>query len=124
MRSWCLVFLLVAGVNAASAQEWTQWRGPSRDGIVPAAVIPTQWPRSTKRAWQVEIGEGYSSPVVANGRAFLHSRRDPQEIVTAIPFQDDWHENIVSPLWTGTALIVSGPRQGTHAYAIARAGNA
>ena len=33
---------------------------------------------------QVEIGEGYSSPVVANGRAFLHSRRDPEEIVTAI----------------------------------------
>ena len=32
----------------------------------------------------MEIGEGYSSPVVANGRAFLHSRRDPEEIVTAI----------------------------------------
>ena len=40
----------------------------------------------------------------------------------SIPFQDEWHENIVSPLWTGNALIVSGPRQGTHAYAIARAG--
>ena len=41
----------------------------------------------------------------------------------SIPFQDDWHENIVSPLWTGGALIVSGPRQGTHAYSIARAGH-
>ena len=46
--------------------------------------MPKQWPKSTKRAWQVEIGEGYSSPVVADGRAFLHSRRDPEEIVTAI----------------------------------------
>ena len=278
-----VIFLLVfaAGVNPTFAQEWTQWRGPSRDGIVSAAVIPKQWPKSVKRAWAVEIGEGYSSPVVANGRAFLHSRRDPEEIVTAIdlasgkiawqqkyqaaftknqyatamakgpnstplvaggrlftlgvtgiltawnvsdgtiawrqdysssidtsklfcgtamspmledgslivqvgsdvhggrvlaldpatgkerwawkgpgpgyasplavtidsvrqiitmtngsivgidaangaslwsiPFQDDWHENIVSPLWTGNALIVSGPRQGTHAYAITRA---
>lgn len=276
-----VLFFLAIGVNSTSAQDWTQWRGPSREGIVPAAVIPKQWPKSIKRAWEVEIGEGYSSPVVANGRAFLHSRRDPEEIVTAIdlatgkiawqqkyvagftknqyatamakgpnstplvagnrlftlgvtgiltawnvadgtiawrqdysssidtsklfcgtamspmleggslivqvgsdvhggrvlaldpatgkerwswkglgpgyasplavtidnvrqivtltngsivgidavtggslwsiPFQDDWHENIVSPLWTGNALIVSGPRQGTHAYAITRA---
>ena len=49
-----------------------------------AAVIPKQWPKVIKRSWQVDIGEGYSSPVVANGRAFLHSRRDPDEIVTAI----------------------------------------
>jgi len=279
MRAIAFAMLLFSASNAA-AQEWTQFRGPSRDGIVPTAVIPKPWPKSTKRAWEVEIGEGYSSPIVANGRAFLHSRRDPEEIVTAIdlktgkvawqqkypaafaknqyatamakgpnstpivvgtrlftlgvtgiltawntadgtiawrqdysssidtsklfcgtamspmleggslivqvgsdvhggrvlaldpatgkerwawkglgpgyasplavtidgvrqiitmtngsivgieaangaslwsiPFQDDWHENIVSPLWTGTSLIVSGPRQGTHAYAIAR----
>ena len=75
---------LIALSQPALAQDWTQWRGPSRDGIVPAAVIPKQWPKSTRRAWAVEIGEGYSSPVVANGRAFLHSRRDPEEIVTAI----------------------------------------
>jgi len=282
MRHLFAVFFLVIGVNSAFAQEWTQWRGPSRDGVVPAAVIPKQWPKSTTRAWSVDIGEGYSSPVVANGRAFLHSRRDPDEIVTAIdlatgkvawqhryaagftknqyatamakgpnstplvagsrlftlgvtgiltawniadgtiawrqdysssidtskmfcgtamspmleggslvvqvgsdvhggrvlaldpatgqerwvwkglgpgyasplavtisgvrqiitltngsivgidaangaslwsiPFPDEWHENIVSPLWTGTSLIVSGPRQGTHAYSIARVG--
>ena len=81
----CLMFAcLMASASPAFAQDWTQWRGPSRDGIVPAAVIPKQWPKSTRRAWAVEIGEGYSSPVVANGKAFLHSRRDPEEIVTAI----------------------------------------
>ena len=78
-----LVCLLVCA-EPALAQDWPQWRGPSRDGVVPAAVIPKQWPASTKRAWGVEIGEGYSSPVVANGRVFLHSRRDPEEIVTAL----------------------------------------
>jgi outer membrane protein assembly factor BamB len=40
----------------------------------------------------------------------------------SIPFADDWHENIVTPIWTGSALIVSGVRQGSHAYALARAG--
>lgn len=32
------------------------------------------------------------------------------------PFPDEWHENIATPLWTGSHLIVSGTRQGTHAY--------
>ena len=65
-----------AGVDpmARSLARWHRARGGHSEA----------WPKSTKRAWQVEIGEGYSSPVVANGRAFLHSRRDPEEIVTAI----------------------------------------
>jgi outer membrane protein assembly factor BamB len=39
----------------------------------------------------------------------------------SVPFPDDWHENIVTPIWTGTHLIVSGIRQGTHAYTLAAA---
>ena len=34
------------------------------------------------------------------------------------PFPDDWHENIVTPIWTGTHLIVSGSRPGTHAFTL------
>jgi outer membrane protein assembly factor BamB len=78
------VFVLLSSASVASAQDWSQWRGPARDSVIPAAMIPKQWPAAVKRGWSVEIGEGYSSPVVANGRAFLHSRRDPEEIVTAI----------------------------------------
>ena len=282
MRVLIVGIVLIATASNTSAQEWTQWRGPARDGVIPAAVIPKQWPSGVKKGWSVEIGEGYSSPVVANGRAFVHSRRDPEELVTAIdlatgkiawqqkytsefkknqyatqmakgpnstpllvgsrlftlgvtgiltawniadgtvawrndysssidtsklfcgtamspmleggalivqvgsdvhggrvlaldpatgkerwsspglgpgyasplavtvegvrqiitmtngsiigieaangsplwsiPFPDEWHENIVTPIWTGRALIVSGTRQGTHAYALARTG--
>src|SRR5687768_13716284 len=76
--------LLILTASAAFAQDWSQWRGPSRDGVIPAAVVPKQWPASVTRQWSVEIGEGFSSPVVANGRVFVHSRQDPEEIVTAI----------------------------------------
>lgn len=284
MRIFIAGLVLIASGSLASAQDWSQWRGPARDGVIPAAVIPKQWPAGVKKGWSVELGEGYSSPVVAGGRAFVHSRRDPEEIVTAIdlatgnvvwqqkyqsefkknqyatqmakgpnstplvlgsrlftlgvtgiltawnvadgtiewrndyspaidtsklfcgtamspmleggslivqvgsdvhggrvlaldpatgkerwsskgpgpgyasplgvtidgvrqiitmtngsiigidasngsplwsiPFPDEWHENIVTPIWTGRALIVSGTRQGTHAYALARAGGA
>ena len=81
MRIFIAGFIVVASASIASAQEWSQWRGPARDGVIPAAVIPKQWPAGVKKGWSVEIGEGYSSPVVAGGRAFVHSRSDPEEIV-------------------------------------------
>jgi outer membrane protein assembly factor BamB len=284
MRTFIAGLAIIASASIASAQDWGQWRGPARDGMIPAAVVPKSWPAAVNRGWSVEIGEGYSSPVVAGGRAFVHGRRDPEEIVTAIdlatgkivwqqkytsefkknqyatqmakgpnstplvvgsrlftlgvtgiltawntadgtvgwrndysasidtsklfcgtamspmleggalivqvgsdvhggrvlaldpatgkqrwsskglgpgyasplavtiegvrqiitmtngsiigidasngaplwsiPFPDEWHENIVTPIWTGRALIVSGTRQGTHAYALAREGGA
>ena len=71
-----------------SAQEWTQWRGPGRDGFVAEKSAPAPWPQQLQRIWRVEVGEGYSSPVVAGGRAFVHGRRDPEEIVAAINLAD------------------------------------
>ena len=83
-----ILFLLLLVAPAVSAQEWTQWRGPARDGFVSAKNAPATWPEKLDRAWRVEIGEGYSSPVVSAGRAFVHSRRDPEEVVTAINLAD------------------------------------
>jgi len=39
-----------------------------------------------------------------------------------VPFPDDWHENIITPLWTGAELIVSGIRQGTQAFRLSETG--
>ena len=75
--------LLMAAGPPALAQEWAGWRGPARDGIVPASQAPETWPEALARAWRVEIGEGYSSPVVSGGRAFVHSREGGAEVVTA-----------------------------------------
>ena len=90
---------------ATGGERWT-WRGP---------------------------GPGYASPI-----AITH--RGSRQIVTltnqsivgidartgsglwSLPFADDWHENIVSPVWTGSHLIVSGVRQGTQAYTLSNAG--
>lgn len=83
-----LIFMSLLATTVASAQEWTQWRGPARDGSVSAKNAPAAWPEKLQRSWRVEIGEGYSSPVVAGGRAFVHGRRDPEEIVSAINLAD------------------------------------
>ena len=81
------IFMFLVG-TVVRAQEWTQWRGPSRDGSVSAKNAPAAWPDSLQRSWRVEVGEGYSSPVVAGGRAFVHGRRDPEEIVTSVNLAD------------------------------------
>lgn len=86
--SLAIAFLFLVVTQSATAQDWHQWRGPSRDGLVPAANAPSKWPAAFSRAWRVEVGEGYSSPVVSNKTAFIHSRRDPEELVTAVNLAD------------------------------------
>lgn len=78
-----LAIVVSVSAQVPATRDWTQWRGPNRDGVVPAAQVP-QWPAAFGSAWRVDVGEGYSSPVVASTRVFVHSRKDPREIVTAI----------------------------------------
>lgn len=87
MRKAALLILLIISPTVV-AQDWTQWRGPARDGSVSDKNTPAAWPEKWQRAWRVEIGEGYSSPVVAAGRVFVHGRRDPEEIVMALDLAD------------------------------------
>jgi outer membrane protein assembly factor BamB len=75
-------------LHSVSAQEWNQWRGPLRNGSVAAANTPPSWPEKLNQSWRVEVGEGYSSPVVSDGRVFVSSRSDPDEMVTAINLAD------------------------------------
>lgn len=79
-------------------------------------------------------GPGYASPILVDiaGTSQLVTMTDSSMVgvnartgaaLWSVPFPDEWHENIVTPVWTGTHLIVSGTRQGTHAYAVARMGD-
>ncbi len=82
-----IAFALVAAAGPVGAQEWPGWRGPERDGTVPSASAPATWPDTLASAWRVEAGEGYSSPVVSDGRVFIHSRRGDLEVVTAVDLE-------------------------------------
>src|ERR1051325_10302674 len=64
-----VLFLLVP----ASANDWTEWRGPARDGISPEKRLPTSWsPTGQNLAWKVPYG-GRSAPIVMNGRVYLQN---------------------------------------------------
>jgi len=50
--------------------EWTQWRGPNRDGISGEKILK-QWPESgLKELWRKPIGSGFSAISVANNHFF------------------------------------------------------
>lgn len=78
-----LCALLAAWTVQPGADEWRQWRGPGRDGIVRSFSPPAEWPDRPKQVWTVDAGIGHSSPIVAGNRVFLFSRIGEQEAVTA-----------------------------------------
>lgn len=73
----CLAAALLLG-NARAA-DWPQWRGPERNGIVPDAPVLTNLPPSPKVIWRLDIGGGFSSPVVAGGKLVYLDAQDGQE---------------------------------------------
>jgi outer membrane protein assembly factor BamB len=78
---YSLIVLLMASV-LAQAGDWPQWLGPKRDGTTTEKVEP--WKDAPKVLWKVTVGEGHSSPIVANGRVFLHVKvagKDKEELL-------------------------------------------
>ncbi|HZS03248.1 MAG TPA: PQQ-binding-like beta-propeller repeat protein [Blastocatellia bacterium] len=71
-------------IHSAYAQDWSQWRGPNRDGVVRDFTAPAVWPDKLKLAWKTPVGAGYSSPVVFKDRVWIHSRRGEEEVVSCL----------------------------------------
>src|SRR5712692_9670431 len=96
LKAACLAgFIAVAG-----AQDWPQWRGPNRDGIAGAFSEPKAWPEKLVLKWKVNVGEGYSSPVVAGGKIYLHTRQGDREVVSCLRPETGevvWQEGYAAP---------------------------
>jgi outer membrane protein assembly factor BamB len=62
------------------AGEWPQWRGPARDGHAPAdETMPDKLSPPLPLAWRKDIGGGFSSPVVAQGKLLYLDAQQGQE---------------------------------------------
>lgn len=71
--------LLTAAAPAQSISPWPQFRGPDGQGHAPGS-LPTSWGEKKNVAWKTPVpGKGWSSPVVAAGRAW---------VTTAVPAGD------------------------------------
>ncbi len=96
---------------SAVAQDWPQWRGPNRDGVVSSTAVPQSWPERLVKKWQIPVGFGYSSPLLVNGRVFLLSRKGEDEVVSCIDFRTGnqiWRDAYPAPYTMNAAATRHG----------------
>ena len=110
MRTNLLALLLaaIAFTCPCAADDWPQWRGPSRDGISKETGLLQEWPaEGPKLLWQKsDLGEGYSTPAIVGDRIFLVGSKDTDdEFVQAVSAKDG------SPLWRTRIGKVGKPDQ-------------
>jgi outer membrane protein assembly factor BamB len=111
----CLMLVVIAA-HSLSAQrpttgEWTQWRGGNRDGVTPFAV-PSRWPAALTRQWEIAVGAGHSSPVVAGGLVVLHAREGDREMTRALDLAsgaEQWRNEYAAPYTMNQAARGHGP---------------
>jgi outer membrane protein assembly factor BamB len=120
MAVLCLALSAAVTAAAAGAADWPQWRGPQRDGHVPAGEKePARLAAEVKPLWRIDVGSGFGSPVVAGGKVYCMDLQENKEVVRAVeaasgkplwqtpidePFKDGWG---TGPRFTP---LVDGPR--------------
>jgi outer membrane protein assembly factor BamB len=122
LRVLCIsvpLWLAYGDTSAQSGGAWPQWRGPNRDGVAASAVA--SWPATLTQKWKVPAGSGYSAPIVAAGRVFVHARADQHETVTALDALTGralWQDSYAAPYTVNPAAASHGPGpKSTPAYA-------
>lgn len=81
---------LIGGVLSAEAEdnskaEWTQWRGPNRDGISPETGFLKNWPQEgPKVLWHIPFGDGYSGISIAQGKVYTMFAEGNDEFVVCL----------------------------------------
>ena len=109
LRSLVIVLAFASESSAAEPATWTQWRGPTRDGVVAGPAWPNKLEgEALKQLWQVDnLGPSYSGPIVASDRVFTTQTVDKKtEIVTAYDrktgkelWKTSWEGSITVPFF-------------------------
>jgi outer membrane protein assembly factor BamB len=73
LLSSCFACLALVTMSLpASAADWTEFRGPSGQGLATAKNLPLEWTAEKNVAWKTPLpGTGWSSPVLKQGRLYL-----------------------------------------------------
>jgi outer membrane protein assembly factor BamB len=93
------------------SNDWNQWRGPNRTGIIAEFSAPSIWPQQLKQMWKVQIGLGHSSPIVSGSRIYAFSRVGEQEVISALDAPTGkllWKESYDAPYTMNPAAMAHG----------------
>jgi len=97
----------------ATAQDWPQWRGPDRDGIVADFNTPEVWPPDLTVAWTATVGTGDATPALVGDRLYVFSRQGDDEVALCLNAADGselWRNAYAAEPPTGASGRHPGPR--------------
>ena len=106
---------LLLSLPVVGQSNWPQWRGPTRDGAV--AVRPGahrgagDWPEQPTLVWKRVVGTGYSGPVAARDRIWVHARQVEQEVVRSLDFSTGkilWVQRYDAPFEQDSSALAHG----------------
>ncbi|MFH1883685.1 MAG: PQQ-binding-like beta-propeller repeat protein [Planctomycetota bacterium] len=88
MRKYCmfLIFVLVT-VSVVRAGDWPQWRGPYFNGSTDEKDLPSDWSRTDKIVWSVDLaGSSAATPIIWGNKVFLSGVDSDREMLLAMCF--------------------------------------
>jgi outer membrane protein assembly factor BamB len=107
-------FFLVSVMINLNGQNSSGWRGEYRNGTVEGFNVPAKWPDQLMKRWEVKVGECDASPVLSEGRIYLHVKRDNSETVLSLDANNgkELWSTILNPApeVTGPSTSHPGPR--------------
>ena len=66
------VSLMLFSPPSAAAENWSQWRGPLQNGVVPGDGFPTKWGEEENIVWKIKLpGWGTSTPAIWEDQIFV-----------------------------------------------------
>jgi hypothetical protein len=90
-------FLLLIPITQLQADDWPQFRGPSRDGCSKETGLLKEWPEGgPKLLWKYsKTGVGFAGPAIVGDRLFIEGGKGQDDVLFALDIQ-----NGVKELWS------------------------
>jgi outer membrane protein assembly factor BamB len=118
----------VAPLAPVNSRDWPQWRGPNRDGKSVETGLLDQWPQGGPRlVWNSRdvnkgknVGTGYASLAIANGRIYTMGDRDKAGHIICLELETGkvlWATK-VSPPYGGDGPRCTPTVEGNHVYGL------
>lgn len=127
--AWTAILgVVLAGAPVLAADtDWAQWRGPDRTGVSTETGWTTEWPADgPKVLWKANLGKGYSSFSIADGKVYTMGFDDGKDTVWC--FKADTGDVVWQHSYPSEAGDYPGPRctptvDGKAVYTLGRLGD-
>lgn len=124
-----LLFVCAAAADEPSEDgaSWPQWHGPARNGV----STETDWTPGGKALWETEVGLGYSSVVVQDGRLYTmgYNEEFAEDLVwclDALTGEEVWVHPYPAKIWNEAhrgGTVNTPTVEGDAVYSLNREGN-